>query len=82
MPCCKAWPMCRLPVTLGGTVRFGFSLEVGGGFDLDQPLVGSHIKQAASTFLSVDTRFGPAYVGAGATRQGNSTMYLFLGPVW
>jgi len=71
-----------LPVTLGGTVRVGFSLEVGGGFDLDQPLVGSHIKQAASTFLSVDTRFGPAYVGAGATRQGNSTMYLFLGPVW
>lgn len=71
-----------LPVTLGGTVRAGFSLEVGGGYDLNQPVVGSRIKQAVSGFLAVDTRFGPAYVGAGATKQGNSTLYLFLGPVW
>ncbi|UUZ51277.1 hypothetical protein LP420_18390 [Massilia sp. B-10] len=52
-----------LPVTLGGTVRAGFSLEVGGGFDLSQPSVGASVKQAVSGFLSVDTRFGPAYVG-------------------
>ncbi len=71
-----------LPVTLGGTVRAGFSLEAGGGFDLSQPGQGSLLKTAASAFLSVDTRFGPVYVGGGATKDGNKTMYLFLGPVW
>ncbi|SHH39839.1 patatin-like phospholipase family protein [Massilia sp. CF038] len=71
-----------LPVTLGGTVRAGFSLEMGGGFDLNQPSQGSKVKQALSGFLSVDTRFGPAYVGAGATKEGSRTLYLFLGPVW
>jgi NTE family protein len=73
-----------LPVTLGGTVRAGFSLEVGGGFDQDVPLPQQRnaFRQAASSFLSVDTRFGPAYLGAGATRDGNRTVYLFLGPIW
>ncbi|MFL6658510.1 MAG: patatin domain-containing protein, partial [Massilia sp.] len=71
-----------LPVTLGGVVRAGFSLEAGGGFDLSQPGQGSLLKTAGSVFLSVDTRFGPAYVGAGATKDGNKTMYLFLGPIW
>jgi NTE family protein len=71
-----------LPVTLGGTVRAGFSLETGGGFDQDLTLHSSSRKQAGSAFLSVDTRFGPAYLGAGATRDGNRTMYLFLGPIW
>ena len=71
-----------LPVTLGGTVRAGFSLEAGGGFDLDTPATGKRVKQAVSGFLSVDTRFGPAYIGAGVTKDGNKTAYLFLGPIW
>jgi NTE family protein len=71
-----------LPVTLGGTVRAGFSLETGGGFEQDLSIHSNSRKQAASAFLSVDTRFGPAYLGAGATRDGNRTMYLFLGPIW
>ena len=71
-----------LPVTLGGTVRAGFSIEAGGGFDLDVPATGKRVKQAGSAFLSVDTRFGPVYVGAGATKEGSQTLYLFLGPVW
>ncbi len=72
----------QLPVTLGGTVRAGFSVEAGGGFNLETPVKGSRIKQAVSGFLSVDTRFGPAYMGAGATKDGKGTMYLFLGPIW
>lgn len=71
-----------LPVTLGGTLRAGFSLETGGGFDQSLSLKNSARKQAGSAFLSVDTRFGPAYLGAGATRDGNRTLYLFLGPIW
>jgi NTE family protein len=71
-----------LPVTLGGTVRAGFSVEAGGGFDLDTPRNGSRVKQALSGFVSVDTRFGPAYIGAGVTKDGNKTAYLFLGPIW
>jgi NTE family protein len=73
-----------LPVTLGGALRAGFSLETGGGFDqpLSLSLKSTSRKQAASGFLSVDTRFGPAYLGAGATQDGNRTLYLFLGPIW
>jgi NTE family protein len=71
-----------LPSTLGGTVRAGFSLEVGGGFDQDRESRRSALRQAGSAFLAVDTRFGPAYLGAGATRDGGNTLYLFLGPIW
>ena len=76
--------MSSLPATLGGAVRAGFSLEAGGGFDQSVPLPQqrSAFKVAGSGFLSVDTRFGPAYLGAGATRDGQRTLYLFLGPIW
>ena len=72
-----------MPLTLGGTLRAGFSLETGGGFEQDflrSQQQSAH--PAGSAFLALDTRFGPAYWGAGATRDGNRTMYLFLGPIW
>ncbi|MES2126940.1 MAG: patatin-like phospholipase family protein [Pseudomonadota bacterium] len=74
----------KLPLTLGGTVRAGFSLEAGGGYNQDDPLKikRSGLRQAGSLFLSVDTRFGPAYLAAGATRDGGQTLYVFLGPFW
>ena len=71
-----------LPSTLGGVVRAGFSLEMGGGFDQSERWKASKFTQASSAFISVDTRFGPVYVAAGATKGGESTLYLFLGPVW
>ena len=71
-----------LPSTLGGVVRAGFSLEMGGGFDQSDRWKSSKFTQASSAFVSVDTRFGPVYVAAGATKGGESTLYLFLGPVW
>ncbi|HJV61332.1 MAG TPA: patatin-like phospholipase family protein [Albitalea sp.] len=71
-----------LPLTIGGTVRAGFSLEAGGAYDGEHPLRADTINKAGSAFLSLDTRFGPAYLGAGATKNGDRTMYLFLGPVW
>ncbi len=71
-----------LPVTLGGTVRAGFSLELGGGFNPDVPAKTTPLKTAGSAFISVDTRFGPAYVGAGATKTGDRTLYIYLGPIW
>lgn len=71
-----------LPSVLGGAVRFGFSAEAGGGYDHAQPLHGASFKLAASTFIAVDTRFGPLYLGAGATRHGSGTLYLYLGPIW
>jgi NTE family protein len=71
-----------MPLTLGGTVRLGFSLEAGGGYDGAHPLRAGTIRQAGSAFLSLDTRFGPAYLGAGATREGDKTVYLYLGPIW
>jgi NTE family protein len=71
-----------LPVALGGTLHAGFSIEVGGAYDADHPLRATTLRKAGSAFLSVDTRFGPAYLGAGATRDGDRAMYLFLGPIW
>ncbi len=71
-----------MPAPLGGAVRVGFSLELGAAFDRDQPLKSGALKQAGSAFIALDTRFGPLYVAAGATRGVGSTVYLFLGPVW
>ena len=71
-----------LPSAFGGTMRAGFSLETGGGFDRGSSASGRALKQAGSAFLSVETRFGPLFLGAGATRNGEETLYLFLGPVW
>ena len=71
-----------MPATIGGAVRAGFSLELGGGFGADQPVRFHDLKQAGSIFIAADTRFGPLYFGAGATRGTGGTLYLFLGPVW
>ncbi|MYN04156.1 patatin domain-containing protein [Pseudoduganella sp. DS3] len=74
--------IASLPSAFGGTMRAGFSLEAGGGFDRASDATGRALKQAGSAFLSVETRFGPLFLGAGATREGEQTLYLFLGPVW
>ncbi|WP_374585388.1 patatin-like phospholipase family protein [Pseudoduganella sp.] len=74
--------IASLPSAFGGTLRAGFSLETGGGFDRASDATGRALKQAGSAFLSVETRFGPLFLGAGATREGEQTLYLFLGPVW
>lgn len=71
-----------MPAALGGDVRVGFSLEAGGAYSPSNPLHWGSLHQAASGFLAVDTRFGPLYFGAGTTKAGNSSLYLFLGPIW
>ncbi|KAB8040217.1 patatin-like phospholipase family protein [Janthinobacterium aquaticum] len=71
-----------LPSPLGGAVRAGFSLEMGGGFDQNVRWKPSKFTQAGSAFIAVDTRFGPVYGAAGASKGGDNTLYLFLGPVW
>jgi NTE family protein len=70
-----------MPAALGGDVRLGFSLEAGGAYSPDNPLRWGTLKQAASGFVAVDTRFGPLYFGAGTTKGGKSSAYLFLGPI-
>lgn len=74
--------IASLPSAFGGTMRAGFSLETGGGFDRGVDATGRALKQAGSAFLSVETRFGPLFLGVGATRGGGQTGYLFLGPIW
>lgn len=76
----------EMPVGLGGAVRVGFSLETGAvgpgaGLKLSN-LPRDGWKQAASGFLSVDTRFGPFFLALGATRRGETAAYLLLGPTW
>ena len=74
--------IAAMPVALGGLVRAGFSLELGAGLAADEAVRWSSLRQAASAFLSVDTRFGPLFLAAGATRSSSGTLYLFLGPIW
>ena len=71
-----------MPSTFGGSIRTGFSAELGAGFGADESVKFSKIKQSASAFIALDTRFGPLYFGAGATRGNGSSLYLFLGPIW
>ena len=74
--------IAQMPTGLGGAVRGGFSLELGGGFQEAQHIRFDELKQAGSGFVSVDTRFGPLYLAVGATRGVGSTLYLFIGPFW
>jgi NTE family protein len=72
----------EMPAGLGGALRAGFSLELGAGHDTDASLRMRDLQQAGSAFISIDTRFGPLFIAAGATRGGGSALYLFLGPFW
>jgi NTE family protein len=72
----------EMPAGLGGAVRAGFSLELGRGYDPDLSSGVVELRKAGSGFISVDTRFGPAFLAAGATRGVGGALYLFLGPFW
>ena len=71
-----------LPSTVGGDIRLGFSVEAGSTYAQGTSLRLGNLKQAGSAYVSVDTRFGPLFFGAGATRGNGSSLYLFLGPIW
>lgn len=75
-------PVAQMPIGLGGPVRAGFSLELGGVFAPGQGRQLSDLRQAGSAFVSVDTRFGPVYLALGATYRGGQAVYMFLGPFW
>jgi NTE family protein len=75
-------PVGQMPIGLGGPVRAGFSLELGGLFAPGQSRELSELRQAGSAFVSVDTRFGPVYLALGATHRGGHAVYVFLGPFW
>jgi NTE family protein len=69
-----------LPLTLGGTVRLGLSLEVG-RIAFEQQGLGSKTRAAGSVFAVADTRFGPVFLAWGNTPGIGSAAYLFLGSV-
>lgn len=72
----------HMPIGLGGAVRAGFSMELGGvSPERTLPRLGE-LKLAGSGFLAVDTRFGPFYLAAGGTKGGGASLYLYLGPIW
>lgn len=72
----------EMPAGLGGAVRTGFSIELGGGHDTQQGLHASDLKRAGSGFVSIDTRFGPLFLALGATHGEGAALYIFLGPFW
>ncbi len=72
----------QMPAGLGDAARAGFSVEAGSGFAPGESTRWGGMEQAASAFVCVDTRFGPLFLAAGATRGVGSSLYLFLGPFW
>jgi NTE family protein len=72
----------EMPAGLGGAVRIGLSLEAGEGFAPGEQVSAGRLRPAGSAFVSVDTRFGPAYLATGATRGSGATLYVFVGPFW
>ena len=72
----------QMPPGLGGAIRSGLSLELGEGFAATEAVRAARLRPAGSAFVSVDTRFGPAYLALGATRASGTTVYVFLGPFW
>jgi NTE family protein len=72
----------EMPIGLGGAIRAGMSLELGGIIRDRELFDRSQLKLAGSTFLAFDTRFGPFYLALGGTYKGQGTAYLFLGPTW
>jgi NTE family protein len=75
-------PIAQMPIGLGGAVRAGFSLELGGVSRPGESRRIDDVRKAGSVFVSVDTRVGPVYAALGATHQGGHAVYVFLGPFW
>jgi NTE family protein len=75
-------PLAHMPLGLGGAVRAGLSVELGGAFLPGQSRRLDDLQKAGSAFVSVDTLFGPAYLALGATHRGSRATYVFLGPFW
>jgi NTE family protein len=72
----------QMPPGLGGAIRTGVSFELGDAFAPNEAVRAARLRPAGSVFISVDTRFGPAYLAAGTARGLGSTVYVFLGPYW
>ncbi len=75
-------PIGQMPIGLGGLVRAGFSLELGGISPSGTRLNPGDLRKAGSVFMSVDTRLGPVYLALGMTHRGGQAVYVFLGPFW
>jgi len=73
-----------MPVGFGGAIRAGFSAEAGAILKASSSSLLNlpDSKLAGSGFISIDTRFGPFYLAAGSTYKGQSSLHLFLGPIW
>lgn len=59
----------------------GASVELGNVWQTTDDLFDSPIV-AGSAFIGADTPIGPVYLGYGHSEGGNSSLYLFLGPLF
>lgn len=68
--------LVNVPIYLGG------SLEVGRAWAARSDITFSSLVFGSSAFVGMDTFLGPVYFGVGLTDDGNSSLYLFVGPVF
>ena len=70
----------RVSPAIGGAIRLGMSIETGREFGEFISATG-RTYFAASAFTTVETRFGPLYLGVGRTHNVGTAVYLYLGSV-
>jgi NTE family protein len=68
--------LVNVPIYLGG------SLEAGRAWAARSDITFNSLVFASSAFVGMDTFLGPVYFGGGLTDNGNSSLYLFVGPVF
>lgn len=78
------WRLATLTPPLGRGIYMGGSLEFGrlwdvAGSDIGIPLHSEKNRYGSSIFASLDTWFGPLYLGYGIAAEGDSTIYVMLG---
>lgn len=65
--------------TFNAPLYMGFSIETGDIWDEDKEHKVSQLKQASSIYIAADTFLGALYLAYGASSDGQTSAYLYLG---
>jgi NTE family protein len=68
-----------LPIGIGDGIYLGGSLEAGNLWAESDEVSASDLRYAGSIALGADTIFGPMYLAAGFSEEGEQALYFFIG---
>lgn len=67
---------------LGNPFMVGSSFEFGNTWETDDLIDIQNLNYAGSLFGAIDTPLGPAQIGLGTTKQGDTNIYFYFGRVF